>query len=112
MAPEGSYVLSAGPLPPKPDHPSWMGGTEPGDLDELPHEAPTLVDRALVDVTEPMHVDDEGRLMFDGDELHPCCLERACWGHGDCTFDGFVNVPAGRSNPGRSPIPVKENWRG
>jgi hypothetical protein len=65
----------------------------------------------LVDVTQVMFVDGQGRLVLAGRELHPCCLEAVDYGHGECTFDGFVTIPAGK-NRQRTPIPVKENWCG
>lgn len=111
-APERSYVFSAGPLDAPLEHPPWAGGWHPEDLDELPHVLPEpLADPALVDVSQPMHVDEEGRLICGGEEVHPCCLESVSWGHGECTFDGFVNVPASKGNQ-RTFIPVTENWRG
>lgn len=60
----------------------------------------------LVDVASPMSVDAEGRLMLGGREFHPCCLEAVAYGHGECTFDGFVAVPIGKSRQ-RTFIPHK-----
>lgn len=47
----------------------------------------------LVDVTRPMSVDAEGRLMLAGRELHPCCLEAVEFGHGECDLSQFINLP-------------------
>jgi hypothetical protein len=75
-----------------------MGGTEPGDLDELPHEAPTLVDRALVDYTVHLLPDETCPYCMELRDTSECC--------------GVVPVMNEQPPRLRKPIPVKENWRG
>jgi hypothetical protein len=109
MSPEHSYLISGAPSPaPEGEWPAWMA--HPEDFDPLPH-VPTSVDPALVDVSEPMHVDSEGRLVFDGQSWHGCCLEAADGPHGDCETTQFINIPVDRKPNRREPFPVNPGWR-
>jgi len=107
MAPEYSYLLSGGPLPT--ERPKWMAAVEDPERVRLVAPAP-VPDSALVDVSEPMHVDSEGRLMFEGRAWHGCCLEAADSPHGDCDLSQFVDVPKGPSKQ-RTFIPHNSEWR-
>lgn len=55
---------------------------------------------------DDVFVDDEGRLMWRGKEVHGCCLEAAAGPHGDCDLSQFIDLPPA-APPRRTFIPHK-----